>query len=239
MNGNPVMEIRDEAIPLSVIHDLHNLCVTNNWAMEDAVTYHRNTLVPNGYAPNSFRPNIPESYLDKLRSLVATYRYRHSIQQFKEEGHDFSSYMYVPEVDPTTGAVFHEREDHCHILKRIWKHTGEGGPDFLDVTSFDAAMMDPNTGLTHAALVGERKQSVPDAEKMLSYLVAKFLREHGHETEAYYVETVAGWHEVADGRGLTELERCRKNYSMLNMVFDEWMPWHRDNYDFARIDINR
>ena len=171
--------------------------------------------------------------------IVATYRYRHRIQQFKEEGHDFSCYMYVPELDPTTGAVFHEREDHCHILKRIWKHTREGGPDFLDVNSFDAAMMDPNTGLTHAALVGERKQSVPDAEKMFSYLAAKFLREHGYETEAYYVETVAGWHEAADGRGLTELERCRKNYSMLNMILDEWMPWHRDNYDFTTIDINR
>ena len=73
MDRNPVMEIRDEAIPLSVIQDLHNLCVTNNWAMEDAITYHRNTLVPNGYAPNSFRSNIPESYLDKLRSLVGTY----------------------------------------------------------------------------------------------------------------------------------------------------------------------
>ena len=100
-------------------------------------------------------------------------------------------------------------------------------------------MMDANTGLTHAALVGERKQSVPDAEKMLSYLVAKFLREHGYETEAYYVETVAEWHEAADGRGLTELERCRKNYSMLNMILDEWMPWHRDNYDFTTIDVNR
>lgn len=154
MNGNPITEIRDEAIPLSVVQDLHNLCVRNNWTMEDAVTYHRNALVPNGYAPNSFRPNIPESYLDKLRSLVATYRYRHRIQQFKEEGYNFSCYLYVPEVDPTTGAVFHEREDHCHILKRIWKHTREGGPDFLDVTSFDAAMMDPSTGLTHAALVG-------------------------------------------------------------------------------------
>ena len=239
MNGNPVTAIRDEAIPLSVVQELHNLCVRNNWAMEDAVTYHRNTLVPNGYAPGSFRPNIPESYLDKLRSIVATYCYRHRIQKFKEEGHDFSCYMYVPELDPTTGAVFHEREDHCHILKRIWKHTREGGPDFLDVTSFDAAMMDPNTGLTHAALVGEQKQSVPDAEKVLSYLVAKFLREHGYETEAYYVERVAGCHEAADGRGLTELERCRKNYSMLNMILDEWMPWHRDNYDFTTIDINR
>jgi len=184
MTGNPITEIRDEAIPLSVVQALHNPRVTNNWTMEDAVTYHGNTLVPNGYAPNSFRPNIPESYLDKLRSLVVTYRYRHRIQKFKEEGYDFSCYMYVPEVDPTTGAVFHEREDHCHTLKRIWKHTKEGGPDFLDVTSFDAAMMDPNAGVTLAALVGERKQSVPDAEKMLSYLVAKFLREHGYGMEA-------------------------------------------------------
>lgn len=92
-----------QLIPVSVIEDLHNLCVTNNWAMEDAVTYHRNTLIPNGYAPNSIKPNIPESYLDKLHSPVATYRYGHRIQQFKEEGHVFSSYMYVPEVIQLVG----------------------------------------------------------------------------------------------------------------------------------------
>ena len=61
--------------------------------------------------------SLKAMYLDKLRSLVATYRYRHRIQQFKEEGYDFSSYMYVPEVDPTTGAVFHEREDHCREVE--------------------------------------------------------------------------------------------------------------------------
>lgn len=27
---------------------------------------------------------------------------------------------------------------------------------------------------------------------------------------------------------------------MLNMILDEWMPpWHRENYDFSTIDINR
>lgn len=82
--------------------------------------------------------------------------------------------MYVPEVDPTTGAVFHERECHCQILKGIWEYMIEGGPDFCDVT-FDAALMDPKTGLTHAALVRERKQSFLDAEKILFYFVAKFL----------------------------------------------------------------
>ena len=50
---------------------------------------------------------------------------------------------------------------------------------------------------------------------------------------------LSGWHEAADGGGLSELERCRKNYAMLNMILDDWMPWHRDNYDFSSIDINR
>merc|ERR1719494_940308 len=74
---------------------------------------------------------------------------------------------------------------------------------------------------------------------MLSFLVAKFLQENGYQQESKYVETVASWHEAADGRGLTELQRCRKNYAMLNMVLDEWMPWHRTHYDFSTIDINR
>ena len=26
---------------------------------------------------------------------------------------------------------------------------------------------------------------------------------------------------------------------MLNMILDDWMPWHRNNYDFSSIDINR
>ena len=207
--------------------------------MEDAVTYVRGALVPDGYVPYPFRPNVPESYLDKLRSIVATYRFRHRVEKYKDNGIDFSLYMYVPEVDPTTGDIFHEREDHCHILKRIWKHTREGGPDECDITAFDAAMMDPGTGLTHAALTGERKQSVADAERMLSYQVSTFMRGHGYVREAQFVDTVAGWHEAADGRGLTELQRCHKNYVMLNMVLDEWMPWHQVCYDFATIDINR
>ena len=57
-----------------------------------------------------------------------------------------------------------------------------------------------NTGLTLAALTGERKQSVVDAERMLDYLVAKFLSENGYEKEEKYVSIVAGWHEAADGR---------------------------------------
>ncbi|KAK3698611.1 hypothetical protein QZH41_014593, partial [Actinostola sp. cb2023] len=192
-NGNPITAIVDETIPKNVIQDLHNMNVNNGFSMEDAVTFIRGRLVPPGYQAHPFRTNTPESYLDKLRSLVATYRYRHCVKLLKEGGIDFSLYVYIPETDPTTGDVFHEREDHCHILKRIWKHTREGGPDDIDVTAFDEAMRDPNTGLTHAALTGERKQSVVDAERMLSILVGRYLRDHGHEREAEPVKGICGF----------------------------------------------
>ena len=44
---------------------------------------------------------------------------------------------------------------------------------------------------------------------------------------------------LLDGRGLSELERCRKNYEMLNMILDEWMPWHKTAPNFSTIDISR
>ena len=94
--------------------------------LEDSVTFLRQTLVPGGYQPCSFKVDTPENFTDKLKSLVATYRFRHCVKELKQQGVDFSTYLYIPEVDPITGDVYHEREDHCHILKRIWKHTREG-----------------------------------------------------------------------------------------------------------------
>lgn len=112
-----------------------------------------------------------------------------------------------------------------------------GGPEGVELKGFDDAMMDSSTRLTHAALTGERKQSVGDAERMLSFLVGKFLREHGYIREANYIDIIAGWHEAADGRGLTEeLQRCKRNYAMLNMILDEWMPLHREIPDLSTID---
>lgn len=131
------------------------------------------------------------------------------LKEYEADGVPFTTHLYCPEVDPITGASFHEREDHCHILKRIAKHTREGGPKGFNLRGLDEALIDPNTGLTQAALTGERKQSVQDAERLLSYHVASFLREHNFQTEANYIEVVAGWHEASDGRGLSELERYK------------------------------
>ena len=102
-------------------------------------------------------------------------------------------------------------------------------------------MRSPNTGLTYTALAGKRKQSVVDAERLLSYHVAEYFRQKGYEKEYEYVKVIAQWHESSDGPGgrISQLQRCRYNYEMLGYILDEWMPWHRENYDFSTIDINR
>lgn len=116
----------DEAIPPAVITQLQDLQAIDGLTLEDSVTFLRQSLVPRGYQPCSFKVDTPENVTDKLKSLVATYRFRRRVEELKEQGVDFSTYLYIPEVDPITGDVYHEREDHCHILKRIWKHTREG-----------------------------------------------------------------------------------------------------------------
>ena len=93
--------------------------------------------------------------------------------------------------------------------------------------------------MTHGALVGDRKQSVKDAERLLSFKVAIFLQANGWDIEAKYVNTIAEWHEASDGRGLDQRERCKRNYKMLNYILDDWFPYYRDGYDFSYIDINR
>ena len=61
----------------------------------------------------------------------------------------------------------------------------------MGLHSFDEAMRDSKTGLTYAGLTGQRKQSVQDAERTLSFLVSDFLEEKGHHQEASYVKIVA------------------------------------------------
>lgn len=84
-----------------------------------------------------------------------------------------------------------------------------------------------------------KDQSVEDAEKLLSYQVALSMEQNNFESEAEYVRTIAGWHESSDGRGLTQLQRSKFNYQMLNYILDDFMPWHREIYNFLYIDINR
>ena len=69
--------------------------------------------------------------------------------------------------------------------------------------------MDSNTGLTHAALIGLRKQSVPDAERFLSFHIAKWMLENGFQVEGTFVQVTnmdCSNHPVAGLNAYPDLE---------------------------------
>ena len=65
------------------------------------------------------------------------------MEELKEQGVDFSSHLYVPEVDPITGLVHHDRADHNHLLKRIAKHVRDDGYVDLQYEAFSDVLADP------------------------------------------------------------------------------------------------
>lgn len=143
---------------------------------------------------------------------------------------------------PTTILKYslHVKRYTCsHIPQRIANHTRSGGPKELNLLCFKEAYDDTTTGLTRAALTGERKQSVVDAERLFGPNVAEFMRKRGYHYELKYVETIWNWRRACDQRGLSELERCRFNYKFLNLILDDLMPWHKDCYDFSLLEVNR
>ncbi|XP_066296437.1 uncharacterized protein [Branchiostoma lanceolatum] len=240
-NLKKMLQIDDDntCVPDEVRRKMHLLQEEDDLAFEDALHHIRKDLVPDGYTYHTWRLHIPETELDMLRSIIATFRFRAKVAELTHEGVDFTKYLYIPEVDPITNREHHEREDHNHILKRVAKHTRDGGHDDINVRRFEEAMWDKDTGLTHAAVVGDRKQSVADPEKLLSHRVARFFRSKGYEAEAEYVQVIADWHEASDGRGLSQEERKRANLAMRKYILDRWMPWHEDHPDLSKIDINR
>lgn len=66
--------------------------------------------------------------------------------------------------------------------------------------------------------MGQRPQSVEDAERLLSYHVATSMQKNDFNFEAKYVGIIAAWHEASDGRGMRQLDRCKANYEMFNYL---------------------
>ena len=54
--------------------------------MVDCVQYIRRGLVPGEYEPHPFRRDTPESHIDQLRSIVATYIFRDTIEKLYKDG---------------------------------------------------------------------------------------------------------------------------------------------------------
>ena len=79
-----------------MIIEIHTLITENKMPFQEAIEAIRRSLVPPGHEPHPFCPNIPESLLDKLRSIVGTYWCRASFKAYQESGVDFSLYVRVP-----------------------------------------------------------------------------------------------------------------------------------------------
>ena len=112
--------------------------------------------------------------------------------------------------------------------------------------------------MTESALRGHDKQSIVDAEALLSYSVASALERRGYPKEAHYVKVIAQWHEASDGRAVgrdmtrklseeedqdakAKSQQLRKKYNleMLNYIMREIMPWSGKELDYRLFDINR
>ena len=88
-------------------------------------------------------------------------------------------------------------------------------------------------------MTGKRKQSISDAEKLLSIAVANWCKENGFPKEGRVVEIIANWHKASDGRGLDEETRRKYNLGMLDFLLEDWMPWYQEKNDYATLDPNR
>ena len=102
---------------------------------------------------------------------------------------------------------------------------------------FVEALQDSSTGLTYAALTGQRKQSVRDAELLFSASLAAFMDKQGYTFEAKFIRTILSWRRACDERGLSELQRSHYNYDLLNFLLDDLMPWHHEIYDFTPLKL--
>ncbi|KAI8509500.1 carbohydrate binding [Branchiostoma belcheri] len=107
-------------------------------------------------------------------------------------------------------------------------HTSSGGPlphpetnNQLPAGKTTPLIQTPCPGGSSASRRGK------GAETLLADHVASFLHDRGYTREAIYINRLAGWHESADGRGLSEDQRQEKNDQLMNAILDEIMPWHR------------
>ena len=95
------------------------------------------------------------------------------------------------------------------------------------------AAQQPETNLTYTALVGQRKQSVSDVERFFNQQLIDWLNKQNYSYEAKYMGVIHNW------RGLTQAQRSEYNKAFLELILDELMPWHKDQYDFSTLEINR
>ncbi len=113
--GLMVAELPNDVIPSDILQQIDNISNTQGVDFEAAVAVVRRELLSPDYEPFPYRSGRDETHLDKMRSIIANYKLRAVIEELKTEGVDFSTYLYVPEIDPISHDTIHERGDHNHI----------------------------------------------------------------------------------------------------------------------------
>ncbi len=94
------------------------------------------------------------------------------------------------------------------------------------------------SGLTYAALTGQRKQSVRDAERLFSSSMKEYMKKNKYDFEEKYVTVILNWRRASDERGLSESERSMYNLEMLEFIKDDLIPWHQQ-CDLSCLEVNR
>lgn len=116
-----------------------------------------------------------------------------------------------------------------------------GGCSEIQLERFVEALQDSETGLTHTALSGTRKQSVEDVERLFGDRVIAFMADHHNDSEASYLRIIRNWRRAVDERGLSEQQRQQFCQDFLKFILDDLMPWHDKEgpYDFSSLEVNR
>ena len=78
-----------------------------------------------------------------------------------------------------------------------------------------------------------------DAAGFFNPDLARFMEKKGYHFDTKFINTIWNWRRTTDERGLSELQRSKFNYQLLNMILDELMPWYKELYDFSFLEVNR
>jgi len=95
------------------------------------------------------------------------------------------------------------------------------------IEQYTEALHDSTSGLIYPALVGARKQSMINAEHLFSTQLVEFKKKKDYSEEVKYIETFCNWRRASDECSLSNLTCSKYNYSLLNMILDKLMPWHK------------
>ena len=73
-----------------------------------------------------------------------------------------------------------------------------GGPREIHLERFVEALQDPDSGLTYPALVGTRKQSIEDVERLFGESLITYMECKNYSVKAKYLRIIRNWRRAVD-----------------------------------------